>query len=319
MTDRELLLRRVNGLAASQAWAVSRSQCLDLGMSPRQIEWLVGSGRWRAVFRGVYVTHVGPVEWLTRAGAAVLACGDGAVLSHTSAARVHGLTDRDPPGVEVLVPAHRRVVGRWAVVVRTRRGLAQCARSGCWPPRTSVEDTVLDLSQRGTADEAMSWVARACQRRLTSTRRLATALAGRKRHRWGVLLRQVLADVAAGAESVLELRYISGVERPHGLPTATRQHRSGRAGRQWRDDNAYREQRVLVELDGRLGHAGDGAFRDRSRDNGALVEGWVTLRFGWADVTQRPCLVAADVASVLRSRGWTGRLKRCGSRCTVKT
>jgi len=126
-----------------------------------------------------------------------------------------------------------------------------------------------------------------------------------------------LDDVADGAESVLELRYVNGVERSHGLPAATRQQRSTRAGRRWRDDNAYEQQRVLVELDGRLGHVGEGAFRDRSRDNGALLDGWVTLRFGWQDVTQRPCLVAADVAKVLRDRGWSGRARRCGRQCRL--
>ena len=317
MSNRELARHRAEQLSRSQAGAVSRRQCLALGMTPRQVEWLVGSGRWRMVFRGVYVTHMGPVEWLTRAGAALLACGDGAALSHASAARVNGLTDRDPPGVEVLVPAHRRVVGRWAVVVRTRRNLDQSVRRGSWPPRTRIEDTVLDLTAAGDADEAISWVARACQRRLTSPARLAAALSRRGRHRWGALLRLALHDVAEGAESVLELRYVNGVERPHGLPAATRQQRSTRAGLRWRDDNAYEQQRVLVELDGRLGHIGEGAFRDRSRDNGALLDGWVTLRFGWQDVTQRPCRVAADVAKVLRDRGWNGRARRCGPRCRL--
>ncbi|HEX8970356.1 type IV toxin-antitoxin system AbiEi family antitoxin domain-containing protein [Oryzihumus sp.] len=260
MSHRELARERAERLARSQGDAVSRRQCLTLGMTPRQVEWLVASGRWRMVFRGVYITHMGPVEWLTRASAALLACGDGAALSHASAARVNGLTDRDPPGVEVLLPAHRRVVGRWAVVAA--------------------------LSRRG-------------------------------RHRWGALLGLALVDVADGAESVLELRYVTGVERSHGLPAAARQRNSMRAGRRWRDDNAYEQQRVLVELDGRLGHVGEGAFRDRSRDNGALLDGWVTLRFGWQDVTQRPCLVAADVATVLRDRGWTGRLRRCGPRCKL--
>lgn len=317
MSHRELARERAERLARSQGDAVSRRQCLTLGMTPRQVEWLVASGRWRMVFRGVYITHMGPVEWLTRASAALLACGDGAALSHASAARVNGLTDRDPPGVEVLVPAHRRVVGRWAVVVRTRRNLDQAVHCGTWPPRTSIEDTVLDLAAASTADEAISWVARACQRRLTSPARLGSALSRRGRHRWGALLGLALVDVADGAESVLELRYVTGVERSHGLPAAARQRNSMRAGRRWRDDNAYEQQRVLVELDGRLGHVGEGAFRDRSRDNGALLDGWVTLRFGWQDVTQRPCLVAADVATVLRDRGWTGRLRRCGPRCKL--
>ena len=43
-------------------------------------------------------------------------------------------------------------------------------------------------------------------------------------HRRG-LLTEILADVAAGAYSALERRYLTRVERPHGLPTGSRQRR----------------------------------------------------------------------------------------------
>lgn len=65
---------------------------------------------------------------------------------------------------------------------------------------------------------------------------------------------EVLNDVATGAYSVLEHRYLTRVERPHGLPTAKRQ-RTVSTGR----TSAYRDVEYLglstiVELDGRLGH-----------------------------------------------------------------
>lgn len=65
---------------------------------------------------------------------------------------------------------------------------------------------------------------------------------------------EVLEDVATGVYSVLEHRYLTRVERPHGLPTARRQ-RVVRAGR----GPAYRDVEyptigLVVELDGRLGH-----------------------------------------------------------------
>ncbi|WP_255556377.1 DUF559 domain-containing protein [Tessaracoccus palaemonis] len=67
----------------------------------------------------------------------------------------------------------------------------------------------------------------------------------------------------------------------------------------------------MVELDGRLGHTGQGAFRDATRDNLHATAGWVTLRFGWADVSRDPCKVARLVASVLGARGWAGVMRRC--------
>lgn len=82
---------------------------------------------------------------------------------------------------------------------------------------------MLDLADCGDADNAIAWVSKACQRRRTTTARLAEALGKRTRHRWRELLVDALADVADGVESVLEYRYVRRVEQPHGLPKAQRQ------------------------------------------------------------------------------------------------
>jgi hypothetical protein len=68
---------------------------------------------------------------------------------------------------------------------------------------------------------------------------------------------------------------------------------------------------LLVELDGRLGHEGAGRFRDLRRDNDFALRSLITLRYGWWDVVERPCEVAWQVATVLRSRGWEGVPTRC--------
>jgi very-short-patch-repair endonuclease len=56
-----------------------------------------------------------------------------------------------------------------------------------------------------------------------------------------------------------------------------------------------------VELDGHI-HAGE-RLRDARRDNAALLDGEVTLRYGWRDVTERSCRVAWEVAAILRAQG----------------
>ena len=53
-------------------------------------------------------------------------------------------------------------------------------------------------------------------------------------------------------------------------------------------------------------------FRDFRRDNEVVAAGESVLRYGWPDVTAHPCAVAAQVAGVLQTRGWTGLPKRCG-------
>ena len=58
-------------------------------------------------------------------------------------------------------------------------------------------------------------------------------------------------------------------------------------------------------------------FCGRHRDNASIVNGIHTLRYNWADVTQRPCHVAAEVAAVLRQRGWRGTPRPCGPSCSL--
>jgi hypothetical protein len=72
-----------------------------------------------------------------------------------------------------------------------------------------------------------------------------------------------------------------------------------------------------VELDGRDGHTATGRFRDMHRDNLHALGGELTLRFGWFDVTTRPCGVAYQVFSVLSRRGHQDPFTRCRSCISV--
>jgi hypothetical protein len=308
---------RVEALAEAQFGVLSRVQCLGLGMTSDAIRWMLRSGRWQRVHLGVYATHVGPLDWPARVSAALLYCGAGAVASHRTAARLHGLLDQDPHDIEVLIPANRRVVRPSHVGVATCSDLARRTAPSRWPSRTTVEDTVLDLAERGDSENAIVWLSKACQCRRTTTVRLAEVLESRMRHRWREVLVDALSDVADGVESLLEFRYVRRVERPHGLPEARRQRVVVTGGCRRRTDNDYEPFGVVVELDGRLGHEGAGIFRDRTRDNIAAVSGKVSLRFGWADVDAQACEVARDVAVLLWSRGWRGKLKCCGADCRV--
>jgi len=134
--------------------------------------------------------------------------------------------------------------------------------------------------------------------------------------RWRRLITEIVVD-GEGIESALEWRYRRDVERPHALPHPLRQDVLGGPATSARRDVYYEEQHVVVELDGRLGHAGLGAFRDASRDNAAAVRGDVTLRYGWIDVVTSPCQVAWQVAAVLVSRGWAGIARACGPKCAL--
>jgi very-short-patch-repair endonuclease len=284
-------------------------------MTLDEIRTRLRSGRWQRLYAGVYATFTGAAPREAQLWAAVLAAGPGAVLSHQTAAELVGLGGDGR--VHLTVPGNRRVRPPGVTVHISSR--VQAARHPArWPPQTRVEETVLDLAETArNLDTALGWIAKACASRLTTTDRLRKALAQRKKARWRAELCAALDDVGRGSHSLLELRYLRDVERRHGLPEGVRQRPRTRPGGRWYDDVCYQEYAIVVELDGRAAHPDDQRWRDRRRDNAQVAAGGGTLRYGMADVTELPCSVAAEVATVLRRNGWTGVAVPCGPRCAA--
>ena len=83
-------------------------------------------------------------------------------------------------------------------------------------------------------------------------------------------------------------------------------------------DALWREQRVIVELDGHIAHSTRAQLeRDRRREMRLRAAGFIVLRYTWKQVTEEPDLVAADLAAALsarsrvssaRLRGWPDQL-----------
>ncbi len=303
---------RLRAQAAGQAGLVTRAQVLEAGLGVEGLRWALTSRRWVALHPGVYLTTPGRDDWEVRAVAALLFVGRPAALAGPSAALAWGLERREPKSVHVIVPAGRRASIRQGLEVTRSRRFDERTDDLAWPHRTTVEHTVLDLGMRSPLDRVLALAARACQQRLTDEPRLAVALAGRPDQTHRALLRECLTDVADGAESAAEVRYIRDVERAHGLPTALRQQHIG-SGR--RCDNLYETEQVVLEVDGRIGHEGWGArVRDGIRDRGSARQGRVTVRVFWTDVAVTPCELAAEVGDLLRGRGWPGLLRPCRRR-----
>src|SRR5215216_3950527 len=83
-------------LATVQHGLVTRGQLLDAGFTPSSIRRRVDDGTLLKEHRGVYrVGHRAPSVEATYL-AAVLACGDGALLSGRSAAHLYGLLRSAP-------------------------------------------------------------------------------------------------------------------------------------------------------------------------------------------------------------------------------
>jgi hypothetical protein len=175
------------------------------------------------------------------------------------------------------------------------------------PPQTRVEETVLDLIEAARSfDEAYDWICRAIGRRRTTAERIRRALDDRPRMRWRADVELALGFADGGALSLLELRYLRGVERAHGLPQAKRQSRVRQETGNRYLDNLYEEYRACVEIDGAAAHPADEQWRDKNRDRWNSVHGRIeTIRVGVPQLRNREtqCETAAEVAKWLSGRG----------------
>jgi hypothetical protein len=288
-------------------------------MSDRMLAARVRTGRLQRLYRGAYVSFTGPVPWETRIWAAWLAYGPDAALSGETALRYHGLAGdwADEP-VHLELPHHRRVRRRPGIAIRRTRDLAQRLLGNREPPIVRLEVALLTVaSRRPNADAALSLVLDACRQRRTTPERLLKELDRLRNLPHREHIAQVLRDAAGGVESWLELVYLRKVERAHGLPVATRQAAEVLGGTTIRRDSLYDEYAVIVELDGRAGHADVASqWRDMARDNAAALNDKVTLRFGY-QLAADPCAAAVQVATVLTLRGWSDSPIPCGPTCPV--
>lgn len=303
------LLKRQHGIIAG--W-----QAESAGLNPRRIEVLVRTGRWQRVGYGVYAAFSGPLRRDASLWAAVLRAGPHAALSHETAGGLYGIVGDAGRKIHVIVPDELRPRPVAGLVIHRSRRFWQIADPDFLPPRTQIEETVLDLTEGVTSfDDVVALLARSCQRHATTPFLLTMALDKRPRVRWRKEIGLALQDVADGAHSILEFRYLRDVERAHGLPASERQA-SGTVGRhQIFRDVRYTRYRLIVELDGKASHPDDQRWKDKYRDNAAAAEGWLSLRYGWADVHERACQTSLQIAIVLATQGWTGIIRRCGPAC----
>lgn len=288
---------------------VHLSDCYAAGLSDEKVRWLVDSGRWQLVHPRTFAVFSGKLSYRAAMRAAVVYAGEGAVLSHVTAGHEYGLCGR-PAVVHVSVPYVREVDSRAGVKVHRSRTLRPADAVGSLP-FTTVERTVLDLlGSRRSADAALGLVGEAVRSRRTTPQRLRAALTEAMCTRWRRVVLEAMPDVERGAQSPLEVRD-ARLRRQHGLPAGRRQIRRIGDGVELLDV-VVAEWGVHVELDGRLGHdATRERWRDMRRDNRSEVAGLRHLRYGWADLFDRPCDVAIEQALVLLQQGWPGPFKAC--------
>jgi very-short-patch-repair endonuclease len=264
--------RRVAEIAGRQHGAVSIAQLHAAGLSDAAVVRRVRAGRLHRLHRGVYaVGHVSPSNerrWI----AAVLALGDGAVLSHRSAAALWELLPPREGPIDLALPSRS---GR-----RPRRGI-RVHRPGSLEPREVTRRRGIPVTSpaRTLAD-------------------LKTAVPAHELHR---AVRQAdFLGLSIGPDiesdktrSELERRFL-WLCRRHRLPTpAVNLQLAGLTV-----DFCWAKQRLIVETDGYSSHRGRTAFEDdRARDLRLRSRGFEVIRLSHRQVFHE----SADVAALLRA------------------
>jgi len=290
-------------LAFRQHGVVSRAQLIGAGLTAKQIERWLSTGRLHRLHRGVYAVGHRRLSRRGRLIAAVLAAGRGAVVSHRDAAGLYGIRPANHRLIDLTADAKRRAPDG-ARLHRAALPPDEVSDSGGIPV-TTLARTLVDLAGVVPQDHLRRALHEAERLHRVDAREIVRVLE-RTRTRPGgshAALQAALADVRAhGAtllRSELEAAFLALVER-HGLPRpATNVHVHGCEVDAW-----WPQRRVAVELDGWQSHGTRRAFqRDREKGNRLALHGVTLLRFTHRDVTSRPERVAAEVRSLLAGGG----------------
>jgi len=179
-------------LAEDQYGVVSRSQLVKLGYSDAAVSRAVRSGRLHRLLRGAYAVGHAAVPPHGRCLAAVLACGSGALLSHSSSAWLWGLTGTCPIRPHVTVPTrghqHSSVQLHHSTIL-TDEDCDEFERI----PTTAVPRTMLDLAANHRARRLESVIEKAEHRGLLDIDRLDSILARAGGHPGRDRLQQAIA------------------------------------------------------------------------------------------------------------------------------
>jgi hypothetical protein len=237
-----------------------------------------------------------PAALVDQAAGAVLACGRGAGLAYGSAGTMWGYSKEWRLPFEVVV---RSVVRRPGIIVHRSRTLTpRDFRIQRGVRVTSPARTVLDIAARLNPRELTRTVNDALLRGFLQQGELADVLARNPRHPGARLLAPLVEDPGNPTRSAMEDDFRVFCTR-HGLPDPeVNVYVNGREV-----DALFREQQVIVELDGYTTHSSRASFEDdRDRDAEMLRTGHVTVRGTWERLRSRPAREAARLHEILRSR-----------------
>ena len=285
--------------AFKQHGVVTFKQLRDAGLRAGAINLRVRNGRLHRLHRGVFVVGHARTSREGRWLAAVLALGEGALLSHVSAAALWGIRHSSSAYVHVTVPTTAGRAPRRAVIVHRSLTLApEDVDEQQGIAVTSVSRTLLDLAGMLTPTRLERAVEQSLALRLFDLRAVEAVLAANPRRRGATALAQIVAEIHHEPSLtrrelealMLDLCDAQGIERPEVNVLVG----------DLEVDFLWRAQRLIVETDGREYHETPVAFqRDRERDERLTVLGYRVVRFTYRRLVGDPAGVAATLRALL--------------------
>lgn len=290
----------ISRLAQRQYGVVSRAQLIELGLGEDAIDGRLRSGRLHRLHCGVYAFGRPDIPREGRWLAAVLTVGGDAVLSHRSAAQLWGVRRTEGNRIDIASPCATR--SRPAIRRRYLRLAPDEITERQRIPVTTLARTLFDIAGELSPEpfEATLREAEYVHRfRLEELERLLALYPGRRGAKTiKICLHRLGRGPRGRARPGLEVRFaalLTGTD----LPVPALNALLDLDGFKVEADCLWRDQRVVVELDGGESHGTRVAFEaDRERDRRLQAAGWRVIRVTWRQLDD-PNPLLADLRRLL--------------------
>lgn len=219
--------------------------------------------------------------------AAVLACGDGAVLSHYAAGTVHKIVPANARLPVDITVSHGKKARPGLTLHRSRSLGPESTTIIDGIPVTAVARTLVDLCRELPSRGVEKAFDEALYLKLIKPGELEQALRAAS-GRWvePLATAREREHTTRTRSQLEELFLLICAEAGVAPPEVNQIVRAG--GRDHRVDFLWRELKLAVETDGRASHQRASAFeRDRRRDVDLTLVGYRPIRFTWLDLEAR--------------------------------
>jgi hypothetical protein len=285
-----------------------RPQLLAAGFTDHELARMRRAGELTSVRRGVYLASPEPDDpdgrHRLQVRAAMTELAAGAVVSHASAALLHGLPTWRMPLSRVQVTRARRSGGRRDPRLHLRTAPLRRAdiTTADGLPITSVARTVVDLARSAPFESGVVTADAALALGLLTSEDLEEALARCKGWPGCPRARRVVAFADGRSESVGESRSRLAIANA-GLPEPMLQWDVRAAGGRLvgRVDFGWPDDGVVGEFDGRLKYGrtiigdrdpGEVVFAEKLREDDLRAQGLTVIRWTWDDLVKFAAIAA---------------------------